>query len=243
MGAIDSSAIVCLVVEDDIMHRLIAGYLGENGVRTVRADCRDDAITTLAKSCPDLVIIDLGIRKQNGFDFLRETRAQSDVPVIIITGDRQGEFDCVVGLELGADDCVIEPFDLREFLARVRSVIRRWNASQLVVQRQIVKGLYRFGGWCLDGRGRRLTSPAGKRVILTKREYVLLLAFLSDPLRPLSRDHLLQTTRVYDDVFDRTIDVEVLRLRRKLKADAGDASIIRTERGIGYTFCLPVEAV
>jgi two-component system OmpR family response regulator len=146
-------------------------------------------------------------------------------------------------LELGADDYVIKPFGLRELLARVRAVLRRRESGRQAAPRDAARGRCRFGGWQLDRRSRRLTDPNGVPVALTKGEYALLIAFLDAPLRPLSREHLLQATRVHEDVFDRSIDVQILRLRRKLEIDPSAPRVIRTERGIGYVFALPVERV
>ncbi len=191
----------------------------------------------LVREEPNLVILDLRLGQQDGLDLLREIRSRSDVPVIITTGDR------VVGLELGADDYVIKPFGLRELLARIRAVLRGREAGQAAVQRDQDKGRCRFGGWQLDRRIRRLTDSNGIPVALTKGEYALLTAFLDAPQRPLSREHLLQATRIHEDVFDRSIDVQVLRLRRKLETDANAPRVILTERGVGYVFALPVEAL
>jgi DNA-binding response OmpR family regulator len=161
--------------------------------------------------------------------------------VIIITGDRREEIDRVVGLELGADDYVTKPFGLRELLARVRAVLRRRDAWQVATPDDTARGRWRFGAWQLDRRSRRLTNPDGAPVALTKGEYALLVAFLEAPQRPLTREHLLQATRVHEDVFDRSIDVQILRLRRKLEVNPAAPAIIQTERGVGYVFALPVE--
>jgi two-component system, OmpR family, response regulator len=147
----------------------------------------------------------------------------------------------VVGLELGADDYLTKPFGLRELLARIRAVLRRREAGLTAAQRDAEGGHCRFGGWQVDRRSRRLTDPDGSPVTLTKGEYNLLIAFLDAPQRTLSREYLLQATRVHEDVFDRSIDVQILRLRRKLEADASQPRVIETERGVGYIFTLSVE--
>jgi DNA-binding response OmpR family regulator len=188
-----------------------------------------------------LVILDLRLGQEDGLDLLRKTRSRSDVPVIIVTGHRVDEIDRVVGLELGADDYITKPFGLRELLARVRAVLRRHEAGRAALERGAKRGLCRFGGWQLDRRTRCLTNPDGAPVALTKGEYAMLIAFLDAPQRPLSREHLLQATRVHEDVFDRSIDVQVLRLRRKLETDPTTPNVIRTERGVGYVFTLAVE--
>jgi len=233
----------CLVVEDDgTMRHLVTNYLEDHDIRAISASRRDEVAGLLARSQPDLVILDLRLGQEDGLDLLREIRAQSDVPIIITTGHRRDEVDRVVGLELGADDYITKPFGLRELLARIRAVLRRREVGQAAVQRDAEKGRVRFGNWQVDRRLRRLTNSRGEPIALTKGEYALLIAFLDAPQRPLSREHLLQATRIHEDVFDRSIDVQVLRLRRKLESDPAAPSIIQTERGVGYVFALPVEA-
>ncbi|WP_082653853.1 response regulator [Bradyrhizobium pachyrhizi] len=234
----------CLVVEDDnTMRHLVTSYLEDHDIRAVSTSRRDEVSGLMARSQPDLVVLDLRLGHDDGLDLLREIRAQSNVPIIITTGQRRDEIDRVVGLELGADDYITKPFGLRELLARIRAVLRRREAGQTNSPRDMEKGRYRFGDWQLDRRTRLLTNSGGEPIALTKGEYALLTAFLQAPLRPLSREHLLQATRIHEDVFDRSIDVQVLRLRRKLELDPGMPSIIRTERGVGYVFSLPVELV
>ncbi|WP_407181665.1 response regulator [Bradyrhizobium sp. STM 3562] len=223
------------------MRHLVTNYLEDHDIRAISASRRDEVAGLLARSQPDLVVLDLRLGQEDGLDLLREIRANSDVPVIITTGHRRDEIDRVVGLELGADDYITKPFGLRELLARIRAVLRRREAGQTAAQRDVEKGRCRFGDWQLDRRSRRLTNSRGEPVALTKGEYALLLAFVDAPQRPLSREHLLQATRIHEDVFDRSIDVQVLRLRRKLESDPSSPSIIRTERGVGYVFALPVE--
>src|SRR5262249_39759499 len=154
---------------------------------------------------PDLIVLDLRLGREDGLDLLREIRSSSDVPVIIITGHRRDDIDRVVGLELGADDYITKPFNLRELLARVRAVLRRFDAGRARPARDPERRRFRFSGWQLDCKTRRLADPTGSVVALTKGEYGLLLAFLEAPQRPLSREQLLQATRVHEDVFDRSI--------------------------------------
>jgi two-component system OmpR family response regulator len=231
-----------LVVDDDpVMNQMVVDYLEEHNIRADSASGRQDMARHFAEAEPDLVILDLRLDQEDGLDLLREIRSGSDVPVIIITGDRRDEIDRVVGLELGADDYVTKPFSLRELLARVRAVLRRREVGRTAPQRDPERGRCRFGGWQLDRRTRRLSGPDGAPVALTKGEYALLVAFLDAPQRPLTREHLLQATRVHEDVFDRSIDVQILRLRRKLEIDPTVPRVIQTERGVGYVFALPVE--
>jgi two-component system OmpR family response regulator len=240
-AGVDRRSPTCLVIEDDnIIRQLVTNYLEDHHIRTASTSRRDEVGGLLARSRPDLVVLDLRLGQEDGLELLRDIRAQSDVPVIIVTGHRCDEIDRVVGLELGADDYITKPFGLRELLARIRAVLRRRKPGR-TTQRDTEKGPCRFGGWQLNRRTRRLTNSAGELVALTKSEYALLIAFIDAPQRPLSRLQLLQATRTHEDVFDRSIDVKILRLRRKLDLDPNTPSIIQTERGVGYVFSLPVE--
>src|SRR6516162_7343358 len=215
-GSVDRQVCVLLVEDDPALQRMILNYFAENNIRTHVANNRQEMVDRLGKIEVNLVILDLRLGSEDGLDLLREIRLGSEVPVIIITGHRRDDIDRVVGLELGADDYLTKPFNLRELLARVRAVLRRFDSGRAPV-REPERGRWRFSGWQLDRRTRRLTDPDGAPVVLTKGEYALLVAFLEAPQRPLSREHLLQATRVHEDVFDRSIDVQILRLRRKLE--------------------------
>ena len=241
ISATHQPARICIVEDDPVMLRMVGDYLEQHNMRAISASGRQEMARLFAAGEPDLVVLDLRLDLEDGLDLLREIRTRSDIPVIITTGDRRDEIDRVVGLELGADDYVTKPFSLRELLARIRAVLRRQEAGRATSARDAERGRYRFGGWQLDPRNRRLTDPSGTEVPLTKGEYALLTAFLDAPQRPLSREQLLQATRVHEDIFDRSIDVQILRLRRKLEADSSVPQIIRTERGVGYVFTLPVE--
>jgi two-component system, OmpR family, response regulator len=231
-----------LVVEDDpALQRMILNYFAENNIRTHVANNRQEMVDRLGKTEVNLVILDLRLGSEDGLDLLREVRLSSELPVIIITGHRRDDIDRVVGLELGADDYLTKPFNLRELLARVRAVLRRFDVGRAAPVRDPERGRFRFSGWQLDRRTRQLVDPAGTQVALTKGEYAMLLAFLEAPQRPLSREHLLQATRMHEDVFDRSIDVQILRLRRKLERDPSAPRVIQTERGVGYVFAVAVE--
>jgi len=233
---------ILLVDDDPAMRQMIAAFLENHSMRVVGAACRQEMSRQLTGDEPSLVILDLQLGHEDGLDLLRDLRAHSDLPVIIATGHRRDEIDRVVGLELGADDYLTKPFGLRELLARIRAVLRRRQATQSVAPRRDgERRRCRFGGWRLDRRLRRLTNPEGTAVALSKGEYALLIAFVDAPQRPLSREYLLQATRMHEDIFDRSIDVQVLRLRRKLEVDPSAPRMIRTERGFGYVFDVPVE--
>ena len=237
----ERSAHILVVDNDATMRHMIASYLEQQGLSVTSASQGQDAARQLAEQEPSLVILDLRLGQEDGLELLRKTRSHSDVPVIIVTGQRCDAINRVVGLGLGADDYIAKPFGLRELLARIRAVLRRREAGRAALQREAKRGRSRFGGWQLDRRARRLTNPDGAPVALTKREYAMLIAFLDAPQRPLSREQLLRATRVHEDVFDRSIDVQVLRLRRKLESDPTAPNVIRTERGVGYVFALAVQ--
>jgi len=242
-GGVDRQVCVLVVEDDPALQRMILNYFVENNIRTLVASNRQEMVARLGDTEVNLVILDLRLGSEDGLDLLREVRLGSDVPVIIITGHRRDDIDRVVGLELGADDYLTKPFNLRELLARVRAILRRFDVGRAVPARDPERGRFRFSGWQLDRKIRQLTDPAGAQVALTKGEYAMLLAFLEAPQRPLSREQLLQATRVHEDVFDRSIDVQILRLRRKLERDPSAPRVIQTERGVGYVFAVPVERV
>jgi two-component system OmpR family response regulator len=230
-----------VVAQDSAKRHQMIDYLESHHIRATSAAMRREALRQLAASKPDLIVLDTRLWQANGLDLFRDIRLASDVPLIIVGCHQPDEADRVIALELGADDYVTDPLGLRELVARIRAVLRRREVRCLAPSDEPRQGRCRFGGWQLDRRTRRLTSPAGVPVALTKGEYALLAAFLDAPLLPLSREGLLQATRVHEDVFDRSIDARVFRLRRKLETDAAAPHLIRTERGIGYVFAVPVE--
>ena len=191
----DRHATVLVVDDDPTLQRMILDYFVDNNIQTLLASGREEMLRQLSAQDVNVVILDLRLEVEDGLDALRELRSSFDVPVIIITGHRRDEIDRVVGLELGADDYMTKPFNLRELLARVRAIIRRLDRVRASPAHEPERGGYRFFGWQLNLRTRRLSNPDGADVSLTKGEYALLVAFLNAPQRPLSREHLLQATR------------------------------------------------
>src|SRR4051812_15133599 len=228
-----------LVIDDDLgMRTMMAEFFDRNDIRVRTGVGLEDVTRHLSAKDVNLIMLDLRLGRENGLDVLREIRSRSDIPVIITSGSRREEIDRVVGLELGADDYVTKPFGLHELLARTRAVLRRaGSASNRAGNREIS----RFANWQLDRKNRRLTDPDGELVALTKGEFALLCAFLDAPQRLLTREQLLNATRVHEDVYDRSIDVQILRLRRKLEREPSKPQLIRTERGLGYVFTAAVE--
>ncbi len=230
---------ITIVDDDHVMRNMLVEYLDQNGMQATPATDHLGLVQQL-KQEPSLVILDLHLGQEDGLDLLRHIRATSEVPVIVITGHRREEIDRVIGLELGADDYLTKPFGLRELLARIRTILRR-RISGGEVPRPRKGQRVRFGPWELDRVARRIQRAGEAPIGLTKNEYALLHAFLDAPNRALSREHLLSATRVHDDVFDRSIDVQILRLRRKLETDPAVPQIIETLRGVGYVFRAQVE--
>ncbi len=236
----DMGKIGCILIvnNDPKMRQRVSGYFSDHNFPTSCASNWSELKSTGTPPC--LIIMDQPLGLNDGLDGLRSIRSQSDIPVIM-TGDRSDEMDRIISLELGADDYIVRPSP-RELLARARAILRRREMARAARTRDPEGGGYRFNGWRLERRGRRLVDANGIPVSLSKGEYALLLAFLEEPQRPLSREHLLQATRIHEDTLDRSIDMQVLRLRRKLEVDPSAPRVIRTERGIGYIFALPVKS-
>jgi DNA-binding response OmpR family regulator len=196
----------------------------------------------LEREVVDLIVLDLRLQAEDGMGLARRLRDESAIPIIMLTGRRE-EADRVMGLEIGADDYVTKPFSPRELLARIRTVLRR-RRDEVRQGRPDGVRAYRFDGWELNLNTRRLTAPDGSLVVLSRGEFSLLVVLLGAPQRVLSRDQLLDLSRLHnDEVYNRSIDVQVMRLRRKIETEPGSPRYIRTERGTGYVFSVPVETV
>ena len=231
-----------LVVEDDgEMRNLVARLLREGGFRVSTArDGREMwEVVESPAGAPDLVLLDVMLPGASGLDLLRRLRERGRLPVMMLTA-RGEEMDRVLGLELGADDYVAKPFAPRELVARVRALLRR--AAPAGTAHDARSRRIAFAGWTLDTARRELLSPDGVAVDLSGAEYDLLLAFLEHPGRVLSREQLLEVARrrVSSDPFDRTVDVQVSRLRRKIEPEESSPPLIKTVRGAGYVFVAEV---
>ena len=230
-----------LIVDDDAEIRSLLGdYLRKNGYRaTVAADGKG-MWTAIARGKVDLIVLDLMLPGEDGLTLCRDLRAKSDTPVIMLTA-RGEETDRIVGLEMGADDYLGKPFSPRELLARIKSVLRRYRSLPRSLRADDARTIA-FAGWRLDVAARHLVSPAGVVTPLSGAEYQLLRIFLSHPSHVLSRDQLMVLSKGREaDPLDRSIDIQVSRLRHRLHDDPSDPQIIKTVRGEGYVLAVPVE--
>jgi len=197
----------------------------------------------LARESVDLCILDIGLPGKSGLDITRDLRATSDLPILVLSG-RDETFDRVVGLEFGADDYMVKPFEPRELLARIRTILRRTNAADQR-QQQARPPSFRFGNWVLNAAERSLSkADSGDQVALTTSEFELLHLFVTHPNTVYTRDQLLDAARGRASFAgDRTIDVHIMRLRKKLSPAASDAEVINTIHGVGYSFVARVSEI
>ena len=235
------------VVDDEVdITLLLANYLQGHGYRVTSLHDGRSLMALMAADPPALVLLDLGLPGEDGFTIARQLREHWHCGLVIVTG-RGDPVDKVVGLEVGADDYVTKPFDLRELLARIKAVLRRMTPAASGIAAAPVSaisgGRLRFAGWELDTAARSLTNPQGRDTPLTSGEFELLRALAQHSGRVLSRDFLLERTRGREAApFDRTIDVQVGRLRKKLETVADDPQIIKSVRGAGYVLVPTVTA-
>lgn len=235
-----------LIVDDDEdIRSLLTEFFQKHSYTAMVAEDGASMFATLEQHRIDLVILDVMLKGEDGFRLCQQLRTKSRVPVIMLTA-MTDYTDRVVGLEVGADDYVIKPFDQRELLARVKAVLRRTSEMGAAQPTKETRPKLFFGKWCLDLARRELLSENDTLVFLTSGEFDLLLALAEHPQRVLTRDQLLDARGLsyapYDDPYDRAIDVQVSRLRRKLEDDPKNPSIIRTIRNGGYMFTLKVTA-
>ncbi len=237
---------IAVVDDDPDITRLLATYLRGNGYRVSELSGGPALMELMRTQLPDLVLLDIGLPGEDGLVIARRLREHWQTSIILVTG-RADPVDKVVGLEIGADDYVTKPFDLRELLARIKAVLRRSvrdgrlaaEAASTVTR----SDRWRFCGWVLDRATRRLVAADGRDVVLTTGEFELLWVFVTHPGRVLSRDFLLESTRRRESSpFDRAVDVLVGRLRRKLESAPGHPEIFKSVRSAGYLFAPTVSA-
>lgn len=242
-----SDALHVLVVDDEPRIRtMVRRYLAEEGLQVSEAADGAAMRDVLSRERIDIVLLDLVMPGEDGLSLARDIRRQSDIPIIMVTG--KGDLiDRVVGLEAGADDYIAKPFHLREVLARIRTVSRRSRAAAPAAAPPPAApapasgDVVEFEGWRLDLARRELRSPAGSEVPLTSAEFELLRTFVQHPARVLSRDQLMDLAKGRDwAAYDRTVDTQVMRLRKKVETDPGNPALIKTVRGAGYLFAASV---
>ena len=233
-----------LIIDDEpSICELVTEYLGDNDMRVTSRASGKDLFDVIDREAIDLVLLDLKLPGEDGMQLARAVRERATIPIILLTG-RKEEVDRVMGLELGADDYVTKPFSPRELLARVRAVLRRYQVQSTLPERDNTRRAFRFAGWELNIRTRRLVSPQGESVELSNGELSLLNALCRAPQRVLTRDQLLSMSRLHEaEVYDRSIDVQIRRLRLKMEADPANPLLIVTERGAGYRLACDVETL
>ncbi|UXI66463.1 response regulator [Tahibacter amnicola] len=236
-----ASAHILIVDDDDEVVSLLQRYLGSHGYRISTASDGNRMRQIIVSEAVDLILLDLGLPGDDGLDLTRELRREWHGAVIIVSG-RGESVDRVVGLELGADDYVAKPFDLRELLARVRSVLRRAAPARVALPEATAKSDSRltFAGFVMDMRSRTLAGPTGD-IPLTTGEFDLLCVFVGEPGRVLSRDDLMSRLHGREaGPYDRAIDMQITRLRRKIEVDSSKPALLKSVRGAGYLFAAEV---
>jgi two-component system phosphate regulon response regulator OmpR len=227
------SAHIAVVDDEDDVREMVAEYLGRQGYRVSRADGGPALDALMAEERIDLALLDVTMPGEDGISLARRLRAQGPIGIVMLTANGD-TLDRVVGLEVGADDYIVKPFDLRELLARVRAVLRRTPQpeSNATSGRRV-----RFGRCLLDLESRKLLDEAGAEVPLTVMEYDLLRTFAEHPGKPLSRDRILDLAHNSEmEPFDRSVDSRIVRLRRKIEPDPVKPATLKTVRGVGYVF-------
>ena len=229
-----------LIVDDDREIRsLLSGFMTRNGFRVSAVPDARQAMQALANARVDLALVDIMLPGEDGLALSRKIREHGPTPIILVTAMSE-DTDRIIGLELGADDYVTKPFNPRELLARIRAVMRRTSVA--ADEDEAAPPIYSFEGWSLDSAKRTLNAPDGALVPLGSSEFDLLLAFLERPQRVLNRDQLLSLTQGREaEMFERSIDLLVSRLRQHLREDARETRYIKTVRNEGYVFSMPVE--
>ena len=233
-----------LVVDDEASVReLLRDCFEMEGFAVTEAVNGKEMNAILGQQPVDLITLDLNLGGENGFDLVRDIRTTRNVPIVMITG-KGDTIDRVVGLELGADDYIAKPFQLREVVARVRAVLRRYHCSPDPVPAAAPDEIYAFDGFELNVAHRELKSADGQLHPLTTSEFDLLLAFVRRPSRVLSRDNIMDLVKGHEwSPTDRSIDALIVRLRRKIEPSPSTPTLIKTVRGVGYVFAADVKAL
>jgi two-component system, OmpR family, response regulator len=234
-----------LVVDDeDAVRTLLRECFEFEGFRVSEARDGQELTAQIAAGAPDLITLDLKLGGENGLELARKVRETCNVPIVMITG-KSDTIDRVVGLELGADDYIGKPFHVREVLARVRAVLRRYQGTPAAAETPATVGdSYTFGEWVLDLPRRELKSSAGAVQDLTTAEFNMVEMFVKRPARVLSRDNIMDLLKGHEwSPFDRSIDALIVRVRRKIEAEPDAPRMIKTVRGVGYVFAAEVRKV
>jgi two-component system, OmpR family, response regulator len=237
---VDDQSLIAVVEDDNEIRALVTALLTREGYEAAPCRTAQDYDRLAERRRVDLILLDLMLPGEDGLSLCRRVRASSDVPVLMVTA-KSDDIDRIVGLEIGADDYLAKPFNPRELIARVRAILRRTRdvhrvASSLPPER------YRIAGWRIDAGARSLHDPDDGEIVLTGGEFDLLMAFVAHPQRVLNRDQLLDWTRGRSAMpFDRSVDVQLSRLRRKLAGHPAGAALSKTVRGGGYILAAPVE--
>ncbi|UIK05556.1 response regulator [Neorhizobium galegae] len=236
MSSPASSANILVVDDDPRIRQMLTRYFEGEGYAVSAVSDGQEMRAQLKRQEVDIILLDLSLPGgQDGFDLAREIRMQSDVPIMMLTG-RDDVVDRILGIEIGADDYIAKPFHLREVHARLKSILRRRQPAQPKPEVNEEK-IVRFEGWTLSLSRRQLLSAEDGEVELTTGEFEMLAAFVQHAGRVLTRDFLMDATRGRQlDAFDRTIDAQIVRLRRKIEADAKHPQLIKAVRGVGYIF-------
>ena len=232
----------CILIVDDEpeIRRLLVDYLVRNGFEAVAARDGRDMWQALERHAVDLLVLDLMLPDTDGLTLCRDLRAKSALPVIMLTA-RGEETDRIVGIEMGADDYLVKPFNPRELLARIKSILRRTRALPPNLKPEPARCLS-FAGWCLDTAERLLHAPAGVVTPLSGGEFRLLPILLGHPIRVVTRDQLMEMIHGREaEAYDRAIDVQVSRLRQRLRDDPREPALIKTVRGEGYVLASTVQ--
>lgn len=232
---------VLIVDDDNDIRTLLSEFLDDNGLRTFQAADGDETLETLKSGTIDLIVLDLNLPGINGLDLCRKIRADSSVPIIMLTA-KTHPIDRIIGLETGADDYVCKPFEPLELLSRIRSVLRRAKSGTIDATTAQEAVRIHFSDWTLDLVARHLINPGGVVVSLSAAEYRLLKIFLERPNRILNRDQLMDLLHGRDaSHFDRSVDLQISRVRQKIEADSKASQIIKTVRNEGYILTAAVK--